>query len=379
MEIRDIETIEFTYQSTKRADEKGHAHPGEPREAIGTITRVVVDGGPDGYCPGGTRTANDLAARYLEGADPLERERRWQQLYRSQRLHRASLVAGTVSRIDCALWDVAGKYYDEPVYRLLGGHRDRIPAYASTMVGDDDPDGLGTPEAYADFAAELVDRGHGAVKLHTWMPPFDADPDRVVAACRAVRERVGPDVDLMLDSHHYYARTDAARIGRALADLEFRWFEEPMDEHSLSAYEWLTDEVDVPIVGPETAEGGPYTRAEWLKRDIADVSRVGVHDVGGLTPALKTVHLCESFTVACEVHGANAPNLHLLGAMTQPGEYYERGLLHPEYDYEAATPWLAEPIDPLNDDGTVSVPREPGLGYDFDWEFVDANRLEARN
>lgn len=65
--------------------------------------------------------------------------------------------------------------------------------------------------------------------------------------------------------------------------------------------------------------------------------------------------------------------------MTYPGEYYERGLLHPEYDDEAATPWLAESIDPSNDGGTVSVPQGPGLGYDFDREFVDANPLGARN
>ena len=156
------------------------------------------------------------------------------------------------------------------------------------MVGDGDPDGLGTPQAYADFAVELVDQGYRAVKLHTWMPPYDADPDRVIEACRVVRETVGPEVDLILDSHHYYSRTEAQRIGRALSDLDFKWFEEPMDEHSMSSYEWLTGTVDVPVVGPETAEGQMYTRAEWIKRDVADISRVGVNDVGGLTPAIRS-------------------------------------------------------------------------------------------
>lgn len=377
MKIRDIETIRFTYQSTKVRDEKGHSHPGPPRQKTGSITRVVVEDGPDGYCTGGDERANELAADYLSGKDPLEREQLWQQLNRSQRLHKGTFSDSNVCRIDCALWDVAGKHFDAPVYRLLGGHRERIPAYGSTMVGDDDLDGLGTPEAYADFALDLLDEGYQALKLHTWMPPYDPDPDRVVDACRAVREAVGPDVDLMLDSHHYYSRTEAKRIGQALAELDFKWFEEPMDEHSMSSYEWLTNNVDVPIVGPETAEGQMYTRAEWIKRGIADISRVGVADVGGLTPALKTVHLCQSFNVPCEVHGGNVPNLHLLGAMATPGEYYERGLLHPKYDYDAATPWLAEAPDPLDDEGYVRVPQSPGLGYSFDWEFIDEHRVDA--
>ncbi|WP_224337987.1 enolase C-terminal domain-like protein [Haloprofundus halobius] len=376
MEISDIETIRFTYRSTKVRDEKGHSHPGDPYEKTGSITRVVVDGGPDGYCTGGDVRANDLAARYLTGTDPLEREQIWQQLNRSQRLHKGTFSDSNVSRIDSALWDVAGKEFGVPVYRLLGGHREKIPAYGSTMVGDDDPDGLGTPEAYAEFASDLLDEGYRAIKLHTWMPPYDADPERVIEACRTVRAEVGPDVDLMLDSHHYYSRTEAKRIGQALSDLDFKWFEEPMDEHSISSYEWLTNEVDVSIVGPETAAGQMYTRAEWLKRGASDISRVGVGDVGGLTPALKTVHLCQSFNVACEVHGGNAPNLHLLGAMATPGEYYERGLLHPNYDYDGATPWLSNPVDPLDDDGCVPVPQSPGLGYSFDWDYIEEHRVD---
>lgn len=144
----------------------------------------------------------------------------------------------------------------------------------------------------------------------------------------------------------------------------------------MSAYEWLTRELDIPVIGPETAEGRMQTRAEWIKRDIADISRVGVTDVGGLTPAVKTVNLCEAFNVRCEVHGGNAANLHLLGAMASPGEYYERGLLHPKYDYESSTPWLCEPLDMIDDEGYVQVPQEPGLGYDFDWEVIDSNRTD---
>lgn len=375
MEIADIETIEFTYQSSKVRDEKGHSHPGDPHEASQTITRVAVDGGLDGYCVGGHQEANDLLSEYLVGEDPLEREQIWQRMARTQRINKGTLADDRISAIDCALWDIAGKHVDLPVYKLLGGHRERVPAYGSTMVGDDDPDGLGTPEAYADFAEELVEQGYPAVKLHTWMPPYSDDVEQDIEAARAVRERVGPDIDLMVDAHHYYSRTEAYRLGEALDELNYLWIEEPMDEYSMSSYEWLTRELDIPVIGPETAEGKIQTRAEWIKRDIADISRVGVTDVGGLTPAIKTVHLCEAFNVRCEAHGGNAGNLHLLGAMANPGEYYERGLLHPKYDYESATPWLTELIDPLNSEGHVRLPQDPGLGYDFDWDFIEANRV----
>lgn len=376
MRVTDIETIEFTYESHYTADEKGHGHPGDPHESTKTLTKIVVDGGPDGYCFGGSAGANDVAADYLVGQNPLHRERLWNQLLRAQRLNSGTLDTGSLARVDCALYDVAGKAADMPVCELLGGAREEVPVYASTMVGDDDPDGLGTVDAYVDFAEELVDRGFPAIKLHSWMPPYDADPDRVIEMCRAVREAVGPDIDLMLDSHHYYARTEAKRIGDALGDLDFMWFEEPMDEYSMSAYEWLSVEVDVPILGPETAEGKHRTRAEWAKRGVADLGRVGVSDVGGITPARKVAALYESFYMECEPHGNSLAELQHLCSMATPGHYFEYGLLHPEYDYEAwSRPWLKNYPEP--DDGTIRVPDRPGLGYEIDWDLIEDNRVEA--
>jgi L-alanine-DL-glutamate epimerase-like enolase superfamily enzyme len=238
------------------------------------------------------------------------------------------------------------------------------------MCGDDIPGGLDTPEAYAEFAAACQARGYSGFKLHTWMSPYGPNLERDIAACRAVRERVGPAMRLMLDPHHFYSRAEARYLGRALEELGFWWLEEPMDEHSTSSYVWLSRELDLPIVGPETAAGQMYTRAEWIARGASDISRVGVFDVGGITPAMKTVHLCEAFNVAVEVHGGGAANLAVLGAMATPGEFYERGLLHPLVDYEAETPWLREPIDPLDADGNVPVPQKPGLGEALDWDFI---------
>jgi L-alanine-DL-glutamate epimerase-like enolase superfamily enzyme len=158
-----------------------------------------------------------------------------------------------------------------------------------------------------------------------------------------------------------------------LEKLNYHWIEEPMDEHSTSSYVWLTDQVSIPIVGPETAEGNVYTRAEWIVRGASDISRGGVSDVGGITLLMKVAHLCESFGVRMEVHGNGAANLHALCAMAIPGEYYEHGLLHPFLDYEQPKSWLNTLEDPMDDEGYVHISPRPGLGHDINFDYIEAN------
>ena len=380
MRITEIAFITFSYESKMVRDAEGHTHPGAEHEAFQSIVRIATDDGAKGYAVGGGAApagASVLPAPVqgvIIGEDPLNRERIWQQLRQFQRLYRSALPDRTVSAIDLALWDLAGRFTGLPAYKLLGGCREKVPAYASTMCGDDVAGGLGSPEAYADFAESCVARGYRAFKLHTWMPPFGPDPKRDIAACEAVRKRVGPDIDLMLDCYHDYSRAEACHIGRALEELDYHWFEEPMNESSMSSYVWLSEQLDIPVVGPETAGGFFYNRAEWIVNRASDISRYDV-TLGGLTAMMKCVHLCESHGVALEVHGGGHGNLQALGAMGIPGEYYERGLLHPHFDYESAQPWLKERPDGIDADGCVKIPQLPGLGWNFDWDFIEKNRV----
>ena len=374
MRIENIEVITFKCRSRHCSDSEGHGHPGPEHDATASLTHVSTDVGVDGYCFGGSPAMLGPARELMVGEDPLDRERIWQRLCRAQRIHSIALQDSSISALDQALWDLAGRLTGLPVYKLMGGYRDKVPAYASTMVGDDIPGGLDTPEAYADFAEACVELGYPAFKLHTWMAPYDYSPSRVVAACEAVRKRVGPDIDLMLDPHHDYSRMEALYIGRGLEELSFHWMEEPMDEYSVSSYVWLTEQLDLPIVGPETAGGRLATRAEWIVRHASDISRYSV-GVGGLTAMMKCVHLCEAHGVAVEVHGGGHGNLHAMGAMGIAGEYYERGLLHPHYDYECALPWLTERVDIIDADGNIQVPQAPGLGLAINWDYINANRM----
>ncbi|MEM2960642.1 MAG: enolase C-terminal domain-like protein [Candidatus Bathyarchaeia archaeon] len=375
MKIIDIETTVFKYKTNIIRDCDGHVHPGPEHYETYSLTRIVTDEGIDGLCFGGDKDVIEHVVKpIIIGKNPMERESIWQKLHWASRL---LLSEETIAVVDMALWDFAGKYLDQPVYRLLGGHRDKIPAYASTMCGDDIDGGLNTPEAYADFAEKCMKQGYTAFKMHSWMYPYGPDPKRDIAACAAVKERVGDKMRLMLDPHHFYTKEEALYIGRHLEKLGFYWFEEPMDEYNVSSYVWLANKLEIPIVGPESAGGMLSTRAEWIIRGASDISRYGVH-LGGITPLMKTVHLCEAFGVRLEVHGGGAASLQCLAAMSIPGEYYERGLLHPLVDYEKSQPWLRSPVDPIDSQGYVHVSDKPGIYMDIDWDFIEENSVKNK-
>ena len=379
MKITDITVERFKTTGRTISDADGHGHPApEPYETTSSIMKIHTDEGIEGITVGGNADLlNAIVRPLIIGRDPFFREEIWHLLNERQRLHKGTLSDRLICAVDLALWDLAGKATNLPVYKLLGATRSKVPAYASTMCGDDLAGGLSTPEEFGIFAKTCQDRGYTAFKLHTWQPPIHwaPDPKMDVAACAAVREAVGSDMKLMLDPFHFYDRQDACWIGRELEKLDYYWIEEPMDEQSMSSYKWLTQELTIPVVGPETMEGKHFTRAEWIVQNAADISRAGVGDVGGLPPLMKTIHLCEAHGVRCEIHGGGPGNLAALCAMRIPGEYYERGLLHPFVDYDEPAPHLRSIADPLDDEGNVTISDAPGLGWDFDWEWIEANRV----
>jgi L-alanine-DL-glutamate epimerase-like enolase superfamily enzyme len=381
MKIADITIQSFRYRSKTVRDSDGHGHPGPEHDATQTMLTITTDDGVSGYHFGVANpgTVEQIVKPMLLGEDPFYRERIWHGLKERQRLHLSTLSDRVLTAVDLALWDLAGRALGQPVHRLLGASRDIVPAYASTMVGDDLEGGLDTPEAYARFALWCIERGYPAYKLHTWQPPLPGAPSvkRDIEACAAVREAVGPDVPLMLDPFHYYSRTEALELARGLERLGFLWMEEPMDESSMSSYVWLCEQTSLPICGPETAAGKMFARAEWIKAGACDLVRGGVGDVGGITPLVKVAHLAEAFGMAMEVHGGGVGNLHVLCAMGSPGQYYERGLLHPFVDYETPPPWLNQLVDPMDAEGNVHVSQQPGLGMDINFAYIQDNLIKS--
>lgn len=382
MKVTDITVQTFKFRSSTVRDSEGHGHPGPEHDASQSLVTIHTDEGINGYAFGNMPQGvlENAIKPIVVGEDPFYRERIWHLLNERQRLNLATLHDKIMTVIDCALWDLAGRALGLPVHKLLGAARDKVPAYASTMCGDDLEGGLDTPEAYAKFAEWCVkERGYPAFKLHTWQPPMPGAPNakRDIQACAAVREAVGPDVPLMLDPFHYYGREESLYLAKELEKLDYAWMEEPMDEHSMSSFIWLCENTSLPICGPETAEGKMYTRAEWIKHGACDIVRGGIGDVGGITPLVKIAHLAEAFGMKMEVHGGGVGNLHVLCAMFSPGLFYERGLLHPFIDWEKVPPWLNKQIDPMDDEGFVHVSQEPGLGLDINFDYIKDNLISS--
>jgi L-alanine-DL-glutamate epimerase-like enolase superfamily enzyme len=383
MKIEQITVTRFRHTTNQVKDTDGHSHPGPVSETTSALLQIICDDGTTGQIVSGLGDVEEpildkFVRPNLIGQDPLRIEKLWHALYKWQRGSGAKLTDRVLCAVDLALWDLMGKAAGQPVWRLLGGYSDKILAYGSTMCGDDMEGGLATPEDYARFAEWMVGtRGYKAIKLHGWMPPIPGAPSvkKDYAACAAVREAVGPDIPLMLDPNHWYSRTDSLWLCQRLAELDFLWIEEMMEEASMASYRWLRERVPgLNILGPESMTGKHWTRAEWVANGACDLLRTGVWDVGGITPAMKSARLAESFHMSCEVHGTGAGNLAVVCAIPNT-MFYERGLLHPFIDYDQPRDYQRRIDDEMDADGFVHARDTPGLGQDLDMEYIDANRL----
>jgi L-alanine-DL-glutamate epimerase-like enolase superfamily enzyme len=408
VKIKDVIVDEFWVKDYTLRDAEGHRHPGPQKDSAAFMVRIIADNGAEGvnfssthllkpndkynipksakdYSGGSGFSAAEIIRSVIKpmivGEDALAREKIFQMIKERQRLNKA-INETVLSYVDCALWDLAGNIAGLPVYKMLGGHRTKIKAYASTMVGDDYEGGLRSVEDYANYAVELKKQGFTAYKLHTWANVMwnenswrgNADWKRDAEVCHAVRAAVGDDMELMLDPYHYYDRYDALKLGRELEKARFAWFEEPMDEYNVSSYKWLCDNLDIPVCGPEVALGKLHTRAEWIVSGACDICRTGAGDVGGLTPSIKVAHVCEAFGVPLEVHSPGPAAIHLLASSIVRGEYYEYGLIHPFLDW-AAPPHLNSSIDEYDGAGNILVPQRPGLGWDINHDYIRDNLI----
>lgn len=386
MKISDIEVTRFKYVADRW--DSGHGRLLKAVNVAQTVTVIHTDAGVDGcYFGGGAHgdgeglSSADRDAvlgkvkELLVGQNPLDREMIWKWLWI------ANTQENVASVIDNALWDLAGNYFNAPCHALAGGAgRSRIRAYASTYPN------IGQPRTYADYAIECKKAGYTAFKIHPhyfWNPetqsPTPGRPSNIKAdieTCHLVREAVGPGYVLMYDPWGtYMTMEDAVRVGRELEALDFYWYEQPMPEYRVASYVKLAQELSIPILAPEVASGGVFTRADWIAREASDMSRIDVMR-GGITGARKTCVVAEAFGQRCEIHMAGWGNLQVIAATHEDtSEYYEKGLMAPGVDYDAPLGYLKETCDKINPDGTVNVPRGPGLGYGIEWDYIADNTI----
>jgi len=348
------------------------------REA--SLLTITTRGGLKGWQLGGSSNTAGIANQLLQGAIALDREACWQKLVGS-----GQLSDKEIGDVDCAIWDLLGRYFGQPVHKLLGGARERMPAYAST------PFDWGTPDLYADHAEICLRNGYRAYKIHpythidprTWQPVPGYDlarrpkpgspvvhgfPEADLEICEAVRARVGDQMELMLDPHGRYEGQPfetVCKVAERLGQLGFTWFEVPFNERRVEDYARLRERSPIPILAPEWSQGGPQIRAHWIMKGASDMTRTDVAHQG-ITGAMKTQHLAEAHRMRCEIHRGGWDNIHLVASVPESvTRFYERFVHDADDLRESRSPLVAEDAipDPLDSTGQVSPPPGPGLGF----------------
>ena len=342
------------------------------------IVQVETDGGLTGLgeatLEGKGRTiaaAVEELARYLVGKDPGRIEEHVYRMYRDAFWRGGPVLNSAISGVEQALWDIKGKALGVPVYELLGGPcRNRIKMYVGGWFG-----GAHTPEDFAARARWAVNQGFRALK---WDPFGHSDlfinqeaSRRAVECVRAVREAVGPEVELFIEAHGRLSPANAIRLARQLEPYDIGFYEEPVPPENIAAMEKVARSVHIPIATGERLFT-VFGFRELLERQVADVIQPDPCHAGGISAVKKIAGMAEAYYVAVAPHNPNSPVatavcLHLAAAIPN--------FLILEMTLDLDVPWrrdlLTEPIEIKG--GFIELPRRPGLGVELNLDVVRAH------
>lgn len=335
------------------------------------VITIVTDEGVEGISCGKSGVA--LAQYLLKfrpmliGEDPLYIERIWQKIFsEDRRIMYPQTVLGT---IDIALWDIAGKVAGLPVYKLLGAYRDEVMAYYSCMCE--------TTEAYVEKALEAKANGFAAFK-HKALPRDSGHiscPEKDIALCRSIRDTVGSEMLLMFDPIGWYAYEEALKVGRALDELGYYWYEEPIPDQNVLQLKKLCDKLDLPIAALEAYPADLRSINHYLLKGAVDIIRCNSVNHGGITQLKKLAALTEAYGLNYEMTTTanpigNTANLHVSCAMKNC-QLFEWWVPETQlWDFGVVKKSLR-----LNDRGYVPVPQEPGLGMELDPDYIRAHSI----
>lgn len=263
-----------------------------------------------------------------------------------------------ISMVDCAMWDAYGRAVGQPVYRLLGGYRERIPVYASTEA-------FLTMEEYLDVTKRFIAMGYPAIKFH-----MNTDPDFDLELVALITSAYGEGkVRFMTDQEQLCTFDEAVRLGQAMSKGPFDWLEAPLPDTDLDAYVALNEAVDVDILNAGNILVGLDNWREGLSRNAWSRLRFDVCNAGGISTAVKAMGLAKAMNVPVEIQSfgyqtAQLANLHVMLGMVG-NTWFEHPAPSAPFDYPARSPIALDAL------GCVSAPRENGLGIEIDWAGVE--------
>jgi L-rhamnonate dehydratase len=293
---------------------------------------------------------NRELAPFLKDKNPLETERVWNQLYKQFNPRAQTCMwSSAVSAIDIALWDIKGKHYKEPVWRLLGGAQNPVQAYVTFGLKQY------SKEQLVEVAKQLVAQGETRLKMVVAVDPENPklDAERV----RAVRHAVGDEVELMIDANYLFSFNRALELCKLVEPCGITWFEEPVYQNDAALLADLRRHTSIPLAAGQN-EGHRFRHRELIVNHAVDIAQPNVCSVGGYTEAVKVAALAQAFNLPI-ANGGGWPhhNMHLQAAMANGWRV--------EFHFEmwgVGDKIYKEPAAP--DHGWVTLPETPGLGLE---------------
>lgn len=309
----------------------------------------------DGLVASVAQATRELGA-HLVGMHILEAEAAWARLARfGEWIGPGGLLHYAIAPLDIALWDAAGKSVGQPLYRLLGGYRDRVPAYAS--------DNLWYSLSLADLAASAsrhAAHGFTAMKLRLG---HESRPEDEARRVHAVREAVGERVRIMVDATETWHLPQALQTGRALQEAGVVWLEDPVQHQNVTGLSHLANHLEVPIATGEHL----YQLADFrtlLQQRATDIAIIDLARIGGITPWRHAAALAHAYDIPVCGHVIPEIHVHLLAAI--PNSYL--------VEYVPRSAAILQTM-PALEQGDLVAPQAPGIGSELDEEAVQRYRV----
>ena len=354
-------------------------HPGSAKNWL--FVKLETDAGIHGWGEAYTQHDRDRSVRihveelgrYLTGRSPFDIKHFTYVAYTDFASKRGAMdLYAAISAIEQAMWDIVGKALNQPVYNLLGGAcRTRIKVYANGWGSWYDP-GKGLGEL-AERAASVVARGFTALKFDPFPGPWRCiidkkDAQTAVDRVGAVREAVGPDVDILVEVHRRLSPAHAIRVARGMEPFNPFWYEEPVSSRDLDGLAEARRNIRIPVVTGEEL----YTKTEFrdvFEKRAADIINPDVCNCGGILELREIAAMAEPCHVVVSPHNYNSTTVGL--AATMQAAAGMPNFLITEYfvNFEPAGNEIA--VDPfVVENGYVTLPTAPGLGIDLDEEAL---------
>ena len=313
-----------------------------------------------------TEAAVHELAQHVIGLDPFRIETLNQKLVRDIYSEGGQIHSSAVCAIEVACWDILGKALNQPVYNFLGGrHHERVRAYANGWYR-----GERQPEMFHARAKEVAARGYTALKFDPFgaewriMDPYQEDLSLDIIA--AVRDAVGPKVDILIEGHNRFSPAIALKLAERMAEFRPTWFEEPVPHQHIDALVHVAQRSPVPIATGESLTS-PHQFAELLAHNAVSILQPEIHHLGGLLQAKKVCGMVDAFYGVVAPHNAQGPvstAMCLQLAASTPNFFVQE--IFDEYNVE----WERELVDFSAEvvDGWIEIPDRPGLGLTLDLE-----------